>query len=141
MRAKVFLRVAAILILVHLLGHGFGHFKWDQPDDPKMAEVVKVMKSYSADFMGSNKSMADYYQGYSLILFGLFGMSLFIILKMLAHTQSHPELVRGVLYPLGFSYLYFGVVEYLYFFQFAAGISFLSGIAMMLAIATLSSKN
>lgn len=59
MKAKILLRIAALLILVHLLGHSIGHSTWDTPEDQKMDEVVAAMKGYKADFMGATKSMAD----------------------------------------------------------------------------------
>ena len=32
MKAKVLLKIAAGLILIHLIGHGVGHTDWDKPD-------------------------------------------------------------------------------------------------------------
>ena len=76
MKAKILLRVASLLILVHLLGHSMGHLQWDKPKDPKMKEVVDIMKGYSTQFMGATKSMANYYEGYSLLMFFVFAMTL-----------------------------------------------------------------
>ena len=53
MKAKVLLKIAAGLILIHLLGHGVGHNDWDKPRDPKMMDVVTAMKSHEGEFMGS----------------------------------------------------------------------------------------
>ena len=76
MKSKLLLRIACLLILVHLLGHSLGHLQWDKPKDPKMKEVVDMMKGYSTEFMGATKSMANYYEGYSLIMFFVFGLIL-----------------------------------------------------------------
>ena len=59
MKAKVLLKIAAGLILIHLIGHAVGHTAWDKPADPKMMEVVTAMKNYEGEFMGEVHSMAD----------------------------------------------------------------------------------
>lgn len=134
MKPKVLLRIAAGLILIHLLGHSVGHKDWDSPTDPKMMDVVTAMKSYQGEFMGAVHSMADYYNGYSIIIFGLYGMSFVLLWLTSGFVQEHPTIAIRILYPLGVAYLFFGVVEFLYFFPFAAGMSFFAGVLTILAI-------
>jgi hypothetical protein len=135
MKAKILLRIAAALILIHLIGHTLGHTMWDKPDDPKMQEVVSAMKSYKADFMGATKSMADYYHGYSLMMLLLYGFSIVILWFASGFVNSQPAIARKVIYPIGVSYLIFGGIEYLYFFPFAASMSFLAGALAITAVA------
>ena len=134
MKAKVFLRVAAGLILIHLLGHGVGHKDWDKPTNPKMMDVVTAMKSYQGEFMGATHSMADYYNGYSIIIFGLYGMSISLLWLASGFVREHPTIAIKILYPIGIAYLFFGVVEFIYFFPFAASMSFLAGVLTILSI-------
>ena len=134
MKAKVFLRIAAGLILIHLLGHGVGHKDWDKPTDPKMMDVVTTMKSYQGEFMGAVRSMADYYNGYSIIIFGLYGLSIYLLWLASGFVQEHPTIAIKILYPIGVAYLFFGVVEFIYFFPFAASMSFLAGVLTILSI-------
>ena len=134
MKAKVLLRIAALLLVVHLLGHSMGHSKWDKPEDPQMAEVVKVMKGYKGEFMGAVKSMADYYNGYSLIMFFVFGMTIFILWVSSGFIGTHREIAGKILLPVGIAYVGFGIVEDLYFFPFAAAVSFLAGILTLLSV-------
>jgi hypothetical protein len=134
MNAKVLLRIAAGLILVHLLGHGVGHLSWDQPEDPKMMDVVTVMKSYKGEFMGAVKSMADYYNGYSILIFGLYAMSIALLWLTSGFIREQPSIARKILYPLGIAYLFFGIVEFIFFFPFAAGMSFFAGLLTILSI-------
>jgi len=138
METKILLRIAAFLILVHLLGHSIGHFTWDKPSDPKMQDVVTTMKGYSVEFMGATKSMADYYNGYSLIMFGLFGMTVLVLWILSNHATTSQKLVKQMLYPIGLTYVIFGIIEWLYFFPFAAIISILAGIIALSSIAKLS---
>jgi hypothetical protein len=134
MKAKVLLRIAAALILVHLLGHGVGHAAWDKPEDPKMQEVVAAMKGYSAEFMGATKSMADYYNGYSLIMFGLYGMTILILWFASGFINEQRTIAVKILYPVAITYLAFGVIEYISFFPFAASMSFFAGLLTLISI-------
>lgn len=134
MKAKVLLRIAAALIFVHLLGHGMGHAGWDKPEDPKMQEVIAAMKGYSAVFMGATKSMGDYYNGYSLIMFGLYAMTILIVWFASEFIHEHTAIAVKILYPIAITYLAFGVIEYIYFFAFAASMSFLGGLLTLLSI-------
>ena len=134
MKSKILLRIACVLILVHLLGHSMGYLQWDKPKDPKMKEVVDMMKGYSTEFMGATKSMANYFEGYSIILFFVFGMSIMILWTVSGFIETNKPIAIKILYPIAITYLAFGIVEYLYFFLFAAGISFLAGVCVFLGI-------
>lgn len=134
MKSKNLLRIACVLILVHLLGHSMGHLQWDKPKDPKMKEVVDAMKGYSTEFMGASKSMANYFEGYSIILFFVFGMTIMILWSVSSFIESNKPIAIKILYPIAITYIAFGVVEYLYFFLFAASISFLAGVCVFLGI-------
>jgi hypothetical protein len=134
MKSKVLLRIAAAFILVHLLGHGMGHSAWDKPEDPRMQEVVAAMKGYSAEFMGATKSMADYYHGYSLIIFGLYAMTILILWFASGFINEQRSIAVRILWPVAVTYLAFGVIEYISFFPFAAAMSFFAGLFTLLAI-------
>ena len=134
MSAKVFIRVAAALILVHFLGHLAGHSIWDKPEDPKLMEIVTAMKSHQAEFMGATKSIADYYHGYSTLLIIVFAMTIAILWTASGSITEHKKALRGILLPIGVAYVLFGVIEYVYFFPFAASMSFLAGICVLIAL-------
>jgi hypothetical protein len=138
MKAKLLLRIAAGLILIHLLGHSRGHSSWDKPEDQKMQDVVDVMKGYKGEFMGASQSMADYFNGYSLILFVVFAMSIFQLWIASGNLETDSTIVKKMLYPVSFAYIGFSIIELVYFFPFAAGISFLAGIFILWA--TISGK-
>lgn len=135
MKSRLLLRIAAVLIFIHLLGHGFGHSNWQQPEDAGMQEAVAAMKGHKAEFMGAVKSMADYYNGYSLMIFGVFGMTIAIVWLTSAIIKEHQKIARRVLIPVGITYLFFGIVEYIGFFPFAAIMSFAAGILILVALA------
>lgn len=139
MTAKRLIRISAILIFIHLLGHAMGHIGWDDESGP-LYGVIKEMKSHSAEFMGANKSMADFYVGYSFILFGFLGMTIIMLWILSNNTSSNQKLVKQILYPIGFAYLFFGVIEFLQFFPLAAILSILAGFISILAILKLNYK-
>lgn len=134
MKAKLLLRIATMLIVVQLLGHSIGHFIWDKREDLRMQEVVTTMKGYSAEFMGAIKSMADYYTGYSLIIFGLYGMTIFILWFASGFINEHRTIAVKILYPVAIAYLAFGVIIFISFFPFAAALSFFAGVLTLLSI-------
>lgn len=133
MNSKMLLRIAAFCVFVHLLGHLAGHLMWDQPEDLKLLEIVNQMKSYQANFMGALKSMADFYEGYSLIMFGLYVLTISFLWILSNQTITNSKLVKQLALPIAAVYLYFGIVEYLCFFPFAAAMSFLAGFLTLIA--------
>lgn len=128
MKPKLLLRIASALILVHLLGHGVGHSTWTRPEDPKMREVVAAMLGYEAEFMGAMKSMGDYFNGYSLMMFFVFGMSIRLLWLASGTAHDQKRITRKMLLPIGIAYAAFGVIEFLHFFPFAAGMSLAAGL-------------
>jgi hypothetical protein len=127
-KSKVLLRIASALILVHLAGHSLGHSGWKHPQDPKMQEVVNAMLGYKAGFMGATKSMGDYYDGYSLMMIVLYAASILLLWRVSCVPDDQKATARKVLLPMGLLYAAFGVIEYLYFFPFAASMSMGAGI-------------
>jgi hypothetical protein len=134
MNSKILLRIAVVVIFIQLLGHSVGHFIWDKREDPKMMEVVASMKNYSAPFMGATKSMADYYNGYSFVIFGLYGMTIVILWFASDFISKHKEIAKQLLIPIGIAYLFFGVIEFIFFFPFAASLGLLAGMLTLLSV-------
>ena len=53
---------------------------------------------------------------------------------MSGFVDTHKDIAVKILYPIAITYLAFGVIEYFYFFIFAASISFLAGVFVFLGI-------
>jgi hypothetical protein len=134
MKPRTLLRIAALSILIHLIGHTFGHFTWKETTDPVKQEVIRQMTGPQFEFMGSMRSMGDYFEGYSLILFVVYGMSIALILSAARFSDSNHDIARKVLTPIGIGYTAFGVIEFLHFFPFAASMSLGAGVLIILAI-------
>lgn len=141
MKASILLRIAAVLLLIHLLGHSLGHITWDEPEDRRMQKVVESMYSYKAEFMGSSRSMADYYNGYSLMILFLFAMSMCILWVISRFIHAQRKIAISVLYPIAVSYIAFGVIEFIHFFAFAGSVSSLVGALVFVAIVLSGEKS
>ena len=139
MSTSLLLRIAAILILVHFAGHTGGHLGWDEPADPQLKEVVLSMKEHTAEFMGASRSMADYFEGYSLIMFVVFAMNI-VLLFILANAGKN-KTTKALLWPLGLGWIAIAVIEYAQFFPFAALISGLAGLLILAAVFTMPSMD
>lgn len=134
MKPKLLLRLAALCILIHLIGHFFGHFSWKETPDPVKQEVIRQMTGPRFEFMGVMRSMGDYFEGYGLILFVVYAMSIALILAAARYADSNHDIARNVLTPIGIGYLAMGTIELMYFFPFAASISLAAGALVILAI-------
>ena len=141
MKPKLFLRISSVLIFIHLLGHGVGHFTWKTQKDPKMQEVVNSMLGYKTEFMGAVKSMGDYFNGFSLMMFFVFGMSICILWFVSGFIDNQKEIAKKILYPISITYIAFGVIEFLCFFPFAASLSFGAGLLTLFSIFCLEKRN
>ena len=77
-RTKILLRTAATLMLLHLVGHTIGHSGWKTSSDPKQMEIIRLMTGPKFPFMGVNRSMGEYFNGYG---YGVsIGMIAFILM-------------------------------------------------------------
>lgn len=138
MKPSLLLRIAAFLLLIHLAGHTAGHLDWDEPKDPGMQDVVNSMKAHHADFMGASRSMADYFEGYSMMVFVVLSVNI-VLLIMLSNFKDQ-LLIRQLLWPLGSGWILTGIIEYAQFFPFAALISGLAGLCIIAAVFSMPPK-
>ncbi len=67
MRARLFLRCAAVLTLLLGIGHMLGR-PWTPANDPLASVVVAAMKSHTMHVMGFDRTFMDFYGGFGLIL-------------------------------------------------------------------------
>ena len=75
MKPKLLLRIASLMMLLHLIGHSFGNELWKKTDDPTKMQVIHAMTYYKFPFMGSVRSFGDNFSGYG------YAVSLFLILS------------------------------------------------------------
>ncbi|ETZ20870.1 hypothetical protein [Pedobacter sp. V48] len=132
MNAKLLIRISVFLLFVHLIGHFIGHVYRDEAEG-SLGGVAKVIKSRKVVFMGVDRSLADYSNSYSWMLFGLYAMSMILLWQLSSYLKENRNLAKRLLFQIGITYLFFGTIELLYFFPFAAVVSFLVGLLILLS--------
>jgi len=130
MKAKLLLRIAAAMVLLHTIGHTMGTLTWKQAPNNAVAQVISGMQNNHFDFMGRSSSLAGFYEGFgmSMILVLLF-VSILLWLLSAAPVKSLVALVGVFLVGLT-------VVEYIYFFPLAAAFSLTAGACTLAALKT-----
>ena len=134
MKAKTLLRISIVPVLIKLLGHSVGHSGWDKPEDPKMLEVVSAMKGYTGAFMGSSYNMAEYYTGYSLMILCIYVFMAYLLWRASGLMNEHPAVSRALVWPVAILFGVFGILEFMYFFPFAASMSVLASVLIILGL-------
>jgi len=132
MKPKILLRIAAILMFLHTLGHTVGALSWKDAPNAAVAQVVNGMLENHFNFMGRSVSMGSFYDGYGLTMILVF--LLVSLLLWLSSTQTDNPLSVRLMQLLGVFLLITGVLEYIYFFPFAAAFSLLAGICTVGAL-------
>ncbi|QEC77517.1 LIC_13387 family protein [Mucilaginibacter ginsenosidivorax] len=132
MTAKLLLRIAAILMLLHTLGHTIGAITWKDAPNPAVGQVINGMQSQHFDFMGRSVTLAGFFEGYGFIMIGV--LPLVAIFLWLFGSQSANPLTKSLLPVLAVFLLVMGVIEYIYFFPFAAAFTFLAGLCSVIAL-------
>lgn len=128
MKPKTVLRIAALLMLLHTAGHTAGALSWKTAPNSRVAAVVAGMQHEHFQFMGRSASLASFYEGYGFSMIGVL-LLISLLLWMLA-TQP----VRPMLLVLGLFLLFLSVIEFIYFFSFAAAFSLLAGLLTLMGL-------
>jgi hypothetical protein len=124
---KIALRIAAVLILLHTLGHTMGALTWKNAPNVRVAAVVTGMENEHFDFMGRSLTLSSFFNGYGFIMIGV----LLLISILLWLLSSAP--VRSMILLLGLFLIFMAITEFIYFFPFVAAFSLLAGISTLFA--------
>jgi len=112
MKASVFYRIAAVLMLLFDVGHTAG-FPWS---DPKWGVDLGSMRSIHFDILGFSRTYWDFYLG-----FGLF-VTVFLLLAVVLAWQlgglpaETLAMMRGVTWALSLCFAAITVLSWRYFF-------------------------
>jgi len=115
MKVKIWIRIAAVLILLHTIGHSFGTFSTASPNK-KIAQITEEMAQNRFMFMGRSASLAIFFEGYgvALILFLLLSSLLLWFISTAAETPlGRKLLVLNIFFLTGLT-----VIEIIYCFPF-----------------------
>jgi hypothetical protein len=135
MRPQIFVRLGAFSVLALLMGQTIGMMTWDNPADGRKKDVVQMMKAVSTPFMGSTKSLADYYNGNNWLIFGFHGLVIFILLVLapqIGSSQKRTAII--IISAIALIYLFLCVVYFVYFFPLPIILSLLASVFLGLAV-------
>lgn len=137
MKPKLLLRVAAVLMLLHAIGHTFGVHSWKNPVDPKYEAVINAMVNDSYLFMGKLGGMGKFYEGFGYAC--TIAMLLIVALLWLASgvTEATAALVRKILIVMTIILFAWGIDELIFFFPFAASFTIIAALLTIVAILNL----
>ncbi|MBS1525702.1 MAG: hypothetical protein JST19_08640 [Bacteroidetes bacterium] len=130
MLSKILLRIAAVLMFIHGVLHTIGFTSWKT--DPNRQDVVKAMMGPKLPFMGANRNIGEFYDGFgyaSSIALLLIALTLWIVAGELASRS----LAKKLILTLSLILLLWGIDEIIFFFPFAACISLLSCLCCVVA--------
>jgi hypothetical protein len=127
MKAKVLLRIAAVLMLLHTLGHTMGALTWKEAPNASVGAVINGMQNEHFDFMGRSVSLGSFFDGYGFSMIGV----LLLVSLLLWLLSVEPN--RRFMLVLGLFLLSLAIIEFIYFFPLAAAFSLLAGVSTLLA--------
>jgi len=127
MKAKILLRVAATLVLLHTVGHTLGALTWKEAPNAAIKQVVEGMLNNRFDFFGKSVSIGDFYAGYGYSMIGV--LLLVSILLWLLSTEPN----RRMVLVMGVFLLFLATIEFIFFFPLPAVLSLVAGVATLLA--------
>jgi hypothetical protein len=128
MKNKLLLRIAAVLLFLHAIGHSFGAFNWKKAPNEAVGKVILGMQTVSFEFMGRTTFLASFYEGYGMIM--IFVLLFVAVLLWQLSSVSQKALIA----PVAVFLLLLAITEYIYFFPFAAAFSFLAGVCSGLTL-------
>jgi hypothetical protein len=132
MKTSLLLRLSAILLFLHDVGHTFGALNWKHATDTTMAGIIAAMQNNHFMFMGRSASLAAFYDGYGISM--IFMLLLLSVLLWMLAGDSGNAVTKKLLLPLTGFLGILAVLEYIYFFPFAALFTALAGVFAFFAI-------
>ncbi|HSY35353.1 MAG TPA: hypothetical protein VK814_06345 [Acidobacteriaceae bacterium] len=115
MKAAIFVRVAAGLVLLHAVLHTVGGVFGKVPGGPA-AVAVAAMKANQFVAFGNTRTFWDFYMGFGLGVTIFLTMEAVVLWLLAPLTVLHGEKVRPALTAFAIGYLVFAVNSYRYFF-------------------------
>jgi hypothetical protein len=115
MKAAIFVRMAAVLVLLHAVLHTVGGVFGKVPGGPA-AVAVAAMKANQFVAFGNTRTFWDFYMGFGLGVTIFLTMEAVVLWLLAPLTVLHGEKVRPVLIAFAIGYVVFAVNSYRHFF-------------------------
>jgi hypothetical protein len=131
MTPKILLRIAAVLMFVHTIGHSFGALNWKNAPDATVGRLISSMQTTHFELMGRSATLAGFYEGYGLTM--IFVLLLISVVLWLLSTATVVDLSARLIPLFAVFLLFLGIIEYIYFFPLAASFSLLAAVCTFIA--------
>lgn len=138
MKTVIYIRIAAVLTLIHAILHTIGGVFGTIDPGPE-AVAVAAMKSNQFAAMGSMRTFWDFYMGLGLAATLSLTLEAIVLWMLASFSRNHANELRPILIVFALSYVVFAMISYRYFF-FGPVIAELL-IALCLVAATISARN
>jgi hypothetical protein len=118
--SKLLLRIAAIIMLLHAIGHTVGFSNWQKPAGKVPSEVIDKMQNTHFLVRGKETTMAASFSG-----FGYMASIFLLLIVTLLWTLSNRtgKEASNILLPTGLAIALLVVVEFSFFFPAVAILS------------------
>jgi hypothetical protein len=136
MKAAIFVRMAAGLVLLHAVLHTVGGLFGKVPAGPA-AVAVAAMKANPFVVFGNTRTFWDFYMGFGLGVTIFLTMEAVVLWLLAPLTVAYGEKLRPVLTAFAIGYLVFAVNSYRYFFLGPVVAEVLIAGCLFAAVATL----
>src|SRR5579863_1245949 len=133
MISKTLLRIASVLMTMHLIGHSLGAGGWKKNSDPVMVQVAHWMTGPKFPFMGVSRSMGDYFDGYGDIASVSLAMLAVLLWLAAPKVMTHGTVIRDEILVLAVAMKGMSGIEFRHFFPFAAIISLLAALLTLVS--------
>lgn len=137
MKPKLLLRIAAVIMLLHALGHTAGVYTWKKPQSHVPPELVKQMVEQKFQFMSTDSSMAGFYDGFGYASTIALLLVVFLLWVISGLTEKNQSISIKILLPVFFFLVLLGLDELIFFFPFATAFTAVSAVLTLLAIISL----
>jgi hypothetical protein len=129
--SRFLLRIAAILMLLHAVGHTLGIITWQKPNGKIPIDIVQKMQDTHFSFQGKDSTMAAFFSGH-----GYAGtiLLLFIVSILWTLSNSTDKNSTKILGLTGFAIVLLAIDEFLYFFPMAVAFSLIAAALVFLSI-------
>jgi hypothetical protein len=133
MSPELLLRIASVVMFLHLVGHIFGHLTWRKTKDTAKQDVIDRMSQHTFPLMGAQRSLSQLYDGYGYaaaltLLFA--SVLLWVLSRQVLTSAGAVRELTGLISVFLFAW---GIDELLFFFPFAAAFSLLAAVLSAIA--------
>ncbi len=141
MNATLFLRIAAVLTLLHCIAHTYGGVIAGPRHGAEQIAVLDAMKTHKFETAGSMRGYWDFYRGYALFVSLSFLAQSILFWQLASIAQTGASAIRGIIAVFFLEFVGFAVLAIRYFFLPALVVEILIALSLAAAFFTAGSAS